>query len=90
MQVPETVNVGECLNLDELTSRFLYANMVCKFLIAKLPVVFHHFIERVAGGWPRSIEHPCAFGTTPAVETLLFNPFQLAERCTMGRLARCE
>ena len=53
--------------------------MVCKSFIAQPLEVLHHLAERLAVGWPRSSEHPCACGTTPAVKMPLFNPCQLAE-----------
>jgi hypothetical protein len=54
------------------------ANMGCKISIPPLLVVLLHFIERLTGGCARRIEHPCAFGTTPAEETLFFDPYQFA------------
>jgi hypothetical protein len=52
--------------------------MGCKIFIAPLLVVLLHFIERFAGGCSRRIEHPSAFGATPALKTLFFDPYQFA------------
>ena len=54
------------------------ANMGCKIFIAPPLVVLLHFIERFAGGCSRRIEHPSAFGATPALKTLIFDPYQFA------------
>jgi hypothetical protein len=58
--------------------RVFSANMGCKIFIAPPLVVLHHFIERIASGCSRGIEHPRAFGTTPALKTLFFDPYQFA------------
>jgi hypothetical protein len=77
-------------------SRVFSAKMVCKILIALLLVVLQHFIERFAGGWSRRIEHPCAFGATPAPKTLLIDPYQFAAHGLpstprdLARLCFCE
>jgi hypothetical protein len=52
--------------------------MGCKIFIAPPLVVLLHFIERFAAGCSRRIEHPCAFGATPALKTLFFDPYQVA------------
>src|SRR4029077_5493532 len=57
-----------------LGSRVLSANMGGKFFVALQLVALFHFRERVAGGRPLRIEHPCAFGATAAPKTRLFNP----------------
>jgi hypothetical protein len=56
----------------------LSANMGCKFFPAPPFVVLLHLIERIADGWSRRIEHPRAFGATPAKKTLFFDPYQFA------------
>ena len=52
--------------------------MGCKIFIAPLLVVLLHFIERFSGGCSRRIEHPSAFGATPALKMLFFDPYQFA------------
>ena len=52
--------------------------MGCKVLVALPLVVLLHFIERSAGRRSRRIEHPCAFGATPAPKTLFVDPYQSA------------
>jgi hypothetical protein len=70
-------------SLDSLTfcvlgSKMLSANMGRKIFIAPPLVVLLHFIERLADGCSRRIEHPSAFGATPALKTLFFDPSQFA------------
>src|SRR6267143_1009967 len=59
--------------------RVCSANMGCKFFIAQPLVLLPHFLERVAGWWPRRTERPCTSGATPALKTWLFNPYLCAE-----------
>ena len=78
--------LGFCL----LGSRILSANMGGKFFIALPLVVFHHFLERIAGEWPRRIEHPCAFGATAALKRGCSIQVSVRSAATLGRLAMCE
>jgi hypothetical protein len=77
-------------------SRLARANMRSELLVALPLVILLHFIERVAGWWPRRIEHPCAFGATPALKTLFFDPYHFAAHGIPGtprdcaRLCFCE
>jgi hypothetical protein len=69
------------------------ANMSRKIFITLLLVVPLHFVERITGGCSRRLEHPRAFGATPAQETLSFNPYQFAldDRCVvLGAAALTE
>jgi hypothetical protein len=59
--------------------------MVCKIFTAPPLEVLFHFIERFAGGCSRRIEHPSAFGTTPALKTLIFDPNQFALHGLLGK-----
>jgi hypothetical protein len=66
--------------------------MGCKFFIAQALEGILHFSERLAGGWPRRLERPGAFGATAALKARLFNPYQLAKHggCgTPGKVGCC-
>jgi hypothetical protein len=70
-------------SLDHLTfsvsgSAVLSANVGYEISLELPLVVLLHFIERIAGGRPRRIEHPCAFGAAPAPKTLFVDPNQFA------------
>jgi hypothetical protein len=78
LRKPAAWEQPELLNFRVLGSRVFGAEMSCKVFIAPLLVVPLHFIERVAGGYSRRIEHPRAFGATPAPKTLSFDPYQFA------------
>jgi hypothetical protein len=58
--------------------------MGCKIFTAPPLVVLFHFIERIADGCSRRIEHPSAFGATPALKTLIFDPNQFALHGLLG------
>ncbi len=62
------------------------ANMGRKFLIALLLVVLNHVIERFARGQSQRIEHPCAFGATPAPKMLFTDPCQFAAHRPLSHL----
>jgi hypothetical protein len=51
------------------------ANVGGKLFIALPYIVLLHFIERIAGGRSRRIEHPRAFGATPSPERLFGDPY---------------
>jgi hypothetical protein len=72
------VKYPELSNHFVLGFRVFSANMGCKIFIAPPLVVLLHFIERFAGGRPRRVEHPSAFGATPALKTLFFDPCEFA------------
>jgi hypothetical protein len=76
------------LTFRVLGSRVFGAKMSCKIFIAPLLVVPLHFIERITGGCSRRIEHPCAFGATPAHKTLFFDPYQFAAHGLPRRTSR--
>jgi hypothetical protein len=60
--------------------------MACKIFIAPQLEVLFHFIERIASGRSRGIEHPCAIRASPALKTLFFYPYQFARHdllCTL-------
>jgi hypothetical protein len=58
--------------------------MGCKIFTAPPLVVLFHLIERFAGGCSRRIEHPSAFGATPALKSLIFDPNQSALHGPLG------
>lgn len=58
--------------------------MDCKCFIAQPLVNLFHFAERIAAGWSRRLESPCAFGATVALKARLFNPYWLAEHDHLG------
>ena len=68
----------DSLTFRVLRSKVFSTNMGCKIFIAPPLVVLLHFIERFADGSSRRIEQPCAFGATPALETVSFDPCQFA------------
>ena len=59
------------------------AQMRCKLPVALPLVVLLHFIYRAAGGHTRRLELPCAFGTSPTLEALCFNPHHLSTHCVI-------
>jgi hypothetical protein len=58
--------------------------MDCKLIAAQAFVDLFHFAERIAGGWPRRLERPCAFGATEALKARLFNPYHPADYGHLG------
>jgi hypothetical protein len=59
--------------------------MGCEIFTPPPLEVLFHFIERIACGGSRRIEHPSAIGTTPALKTLIFDPNQFALHGLLGK-----
>src|SRR5208282_1245296 len=62
----------------------LRTNMGCKPFLELLREVLLHFIERIADGRSRGIEHPGAFRATPASRSLVAGPCQFAAHSLPG------
>jgi hypothetical protein len=56
-----------------------------ELLIALLLVVRLHLVNRAANDRPGRVEHPSAFGATPALKLLAFDPHQFATHRLFGR-----
>ena len=66
------------------------AQMRCKLPVALPLVVLLHIIYRAAGGHTQRVELPCAFGTSPTLEALCFNPHHLSTHCGITSYAIYE
>src|SRR5216684_4480683 len=65
----------------------LGTDMRCKLLVALLSEVRLHFFNGFANERPRRVEHPCAFGASPALKIRSLDPFQFATHRLHGHLA---
>ena len=55
--------------------------MRCKLPVALPLVILLHIIYRAAGEHTQRVELPCAFGTSPTLEALCFNPHHFSTHC---------
>jgi hypothetical protein len=86
---PDHATCAQWLSRDYLgfcspSSWVFTTDMDCKFFISPPLVELLHFVERIASGWPRRIERPCAFRAAEALKARLFNPYKHAERVHPG------
>ncbi len=75
---------------DLLRFWVLGAQMRLKLAIALPLIVLFHFSDRVTGRHSRRVELPCAFRTSPAAETLVFDPYHFATHSGMSSATICD
>jgi hypothetical protein len=61
-------------------SRVLGTDVSSELLVALLCIVHFHLVNGLANERPQRVEHPCAFGASPALKSLPFGPYQFATR----------
>src|SRR5258708_40368021 len=68
----------------------LGAQMRLKLAIALALIVLLHLSDGVTGRHSRRVELPCAFRTSPAAETLFFDPYHFATHSGMSSATICD
>jgi hypothetical protein len=54
--------------------------------VSLLLIVSHHFVKRIANGWPLRAERPRAFGASPALKISFCKPYQFTTLRAHGLL----